>query len=173
MTDPPQYPVYPYPPPYYPAAPYFPGPPRRPGLTTAAVVLMWVLFGLGLAGGLGSAFVLVFRQDLFAEFFPGLADWIPLVLLVTLVQTVLFAALRGLFAVRIMRRSASARTGALVLESVSIGFQVIAQVLLFSAMLPVESGRSVTFQFDCTGIILSILILCFLGPARSARWCDR
>jgi hypothetical protein len=165
--------VYPYPQPYYPAAPWPPGPPRRPGLTTAAVVLMWILFGLGLFSGLGSAFVLVFRRELFAEAVPGLADWIPLVLLVTLVQTALFAALRGLFAVRIMRRSASARTGALALEGVSIGYQVIAQVLLFSAMVPVEPGRSVSFQFDCTGIILSILILCFLGSARSARWCDR
>jgi hypothetical protein len=167
--------VYPWPPPYYPPAPYPAGPPgpHRPGLTTAAVVLMWVLFGLGLLGGLVSTLVLVFDREMFSEVFPGLADRIPLVLLVTLVQTALFAALRGLFAVRIARRSASARTGALVVEGVSIGYQLIAQVVLFSAMLPVDPGRSVSVRFDCTGVVLSILVLCFLGSARSARWCDR
>lgn len=170
---PPQYPVYPTYPSQYPYA--WAQPPRRPGLTTAAVVLIWVQVGLGLIAGVATAYSLTANRDVFAAFVPGLADWVPLVLLLFSAQALLFAALRSLFAVRIMRRSRSARHGAIVVEAVAIAFQVTWQMVLYSASMPahVESGRSFTFQFDCTGIILSILILCFLGPARSARWCDR
>ncbi|GAA2269543.1 hypothetical protein GCM10009853_023920 [Glycomyces scopariae] len=176
MADPPQYPVYHYPP-QYPPYPYqfapYPQPPRRPGLTTAAVVLMWILVGLGLLNGVLWAVSLTANADLFVRFYPGLEGWTPLVLLLSSVQALGLAALRSLFAVRIMRRSASARRGALAVEGVSIGLQVVAQMVLFSAMAPLQEGGTFTYQFDCTGIILSILVLCFLGAARSARWCDR
>jgi len=170
MADPPQYPVYSYPPDPY-TQPSFPGPPRRPGLTTAAVVLMWILFGLGLCGGIGTAVTLTAARDLFETTYPAFAGWTPLVLLVWSVQALAFAGLRGLFAVRIMRRSASARRGALAVEGVSITFQVVSQAVLFSAMFPVQEGAGFGFRFDCTGIVLSILVLCFLGGARSAQWC--
>lgn len=175
MADPPQYPVYPSYPPQYPYPPQYWQPPRRPGLTTAAVVLMWVQVGLGLLGGITTAYSLTAGRDVFVEVVPGLADWVPLVLLLFSLQALLFAALRSLFAVRIMRRSASARRGALALEGASIGVQLAWQMVLYSASMPyhLEQGTSFTFNFDCTGIILSILVLCFLGPARSARWCDR
>lgn len=166
MTAPPHYPMYPYPPYYY-------QPPRRPGLTTAAVVLMWILFGLGILSGISTALTLTVGRDQFVEVVPGLADWIPLVLVVWSVQTVVFSVLRARFALKIMGRSRSARQGALILETISIGFQVLAQMLLLAAMLPVREGVSFNFQFDCTGIVLSILVLCFLGSARSAWWCDR
>ncbi len=74
--------------------------------------------------------------------------------------------LRARFAVGIVGRSASARRDVLILEAVSIRFQVLAQVTLFAA----REGVSFNFQFDCTGIVLSILVLCFLG---SAWWWDR
>ncbi|MEU5870660.1 hypothetical protein AB0A73_03765 [Glycomyces sp. NPDC047369] len=172
MADPPQYPVYSFPPQYPYPAPYW-QPPRRPGLTTAAVVLMWVQVGLGLLAGITWAITLTVNVDLFARMFPGLADWTPLVLLLTSVNALVFAALRTLFAVRIGRRSASGRSGALVVEGVSIGVQVVSQAVMAAAIMPIERGTSVNVQFDCTGIILSILILCFLGAAKSARWCDR
>jgi hypothetical protein len=174
LTDPPQYLMDPRSPQCrrYPTALYH-QPPRRPGLTTAAVVLMWVLFGLGLLSGLMTALALTVGRDVFAVAVPALADWIPLVLVVWTVQTVAFAVLRARFALRIMRRSASARRGAFIVEGFGIGFQVIAQAALFAAVFPVPEGTSFSFQFDCTGIVLSILVLCFLGSARSAWWCDR
>ncbi|GAA1660950.1 hypothetical protein GCM10009830_02560 [Glycomyces endophyticus] len=177
MADPPQYPqypVYPYPPQHPYSAPYW-RPPRRPGLTTAAVVLMWIQVGLGLLGGITTAYSLTAGRDVFAELVPGLADWVPLVLLLFSMQALLFAALRSLYAVRIIGRSASARRGALVVESAAIGVQVVWQAVLYGASMPyhLEQGTSFNFQFDCTGIVLSVLILCFLGPSASARWCDR
>lgn len=172
MTDHPQYPVYPHPPYYAYPTPHY-QPPRRPGVTTAAVVLIWILFGLGILGGLMLGVSMTVGRDQFVQLVPGLADWIPVVLVVWAVQTIVFAVLRARLASGIMRRSASARRGALIVESISIGFQVAAQAVLFAAMLPVREGTNFTFQFDCTGLILSILVLCFLGTARSAWWCDR
>ncbi|MFB9658554.1 hypothetical protein ACFQS3_20155 [Glycomyces mayteni] len=171
MAVPPQYPVYPYPPGPY-AYPYG-GPPRRPGLTTTAVVLMWVQVGLGLLGGIGTAVTLTAGRDVFEDFYPGLAAWVPLVLLVSAVQALGFAALRGLFAVGIMDRRASARRGAFAVEGVSIAFQIAWQAVFLAALRPAGGGVGVNIQFDCTGIVLSVLILCFLGATKSARWCDR
>lgn len=166
VTAPPQYPMYPHPPQYH-------RPPHRPGLTTAAVVLVWILFGMGILNGLMTVLALTIGRDLYTELFPGLADWIPLVLLVWSAQTAVFAVLRARFASRIMRRSASARQGALITEGFSIGVQLLVQTLLLAAMLPVQGDMRFSLQFDCTGIVLSILVMCFLGAARSAWWCDR
>jgi hypothetical protein len=94
----------------YPALlpPFMPIPERMPGMTVAAVVLVWVMLGVGDCGGvvlpvhgvLGEAMVDGGLQ-------PGLLTEILVIALVLIVGSVLL----GVFAVKIKRRSNGARIG--------------------------------------------------------------
>jgi hypothetical protein len=77
--------------------------------------------------------------------------------------------------VGIARRSARARRGAIWVESIALAFQVAylaVSFAAFSSIQPVE-GYSYNYTFDCTGLVLPILVICFLSASRSLWWCDR
>ena len=168
---PPQYPVYPYPPAGHPYGP--PPPARMPGLTTTSVVLLWVMAGFGGLNALVVIPMAVFLPDLFEAAFPNLGPWMPALVAVTFSQALAWAMLRGFLAVKIARRSARARRAAIVVESIGMAFQVALAVVMFSALAADPPDGGFRYSFDCTGIVLPILVLCFLTTARSRQWCDR
>ncbi|GAA2263834.1 hypothetical protein GCM10009853_016400 [Glycomyces scopariae] len=155
-----------------------------PGLTSTAVVLLWVLLGVGACGSVylpvSGYFTTAWADD---GLEPGLGAVIAVSSAVLLVLTVA----RGLFAVRIRRRSARARTGAIAAESVGLAV-ALASWFVAGALAPVTSTTDtgagletttsygpnvVAIAYTCPGIILSILVIVFLSTAPSRSWCDR
>jgi hypothetical protein len=143
-----------------------------PGLTTAAVVLLWVMFGFGLIGPLSMILLAVFQRDLLIGMFSALGSELPVLVAVMVVQGILWAIMRGFLAVRIARRSARARTAAFAVESVALAFQVAFAIVLVSAVAAASPGGGFRVNFDL-GIALPILVICFLSTTRSRQWCDR
>lgn len=184
MTDPsqsqPQPPGpqwHPHPPRQYPPPPGYgyglpPGPPRMPGVTLTAVILLWVGFATGIcnaAVALGSFGIIRFALGMeLAEL--GVVDLVAAGAGVVL--NLAFLVLRPVFAVLIGRRSASARKGAVIAEYVYFG---VSAVLLFWSMQSQfdASGESMHVSLDCTGVIAPILIIAFLEASRSKWWCSR
>jgi hypothetical protein len=145
-----------------------------PGLTTTAVVLLWVMFGFGALGTLSMVLFMAFWPDLLATVYSGLGPMLPVIVAVFVAQGLAWTIMRGFLAVGIARRSARARTAAFVVETVGMAFQVAFAIVLFSAVtadLP-ETG-SFRYSFDCTGIVVPILVICFLANDRARQWCDR
>jgi hypothetical protein len=145
-----------------------------PGLTTTAVVLLWVMFGFGLLGTMFTGLFLALWPDLFKAAYSGLGPMLPVIMAVILAQGLAWTIMRGFLAVKITRRSARARTAALVVETIGMAFQVAFAIVLLSAVtadLP-DTG-SFRYSFDCTGIVVPILVICFLSNARARQWCDR
>lgn len=170
--QPPQYPVYPYPPPHYAYRP----PPKAgmPGLTTTAVVLLWVMFAIGALGTLTTGLVIAVWPDLIKSLYSGMGPLLPVIMAAIVVQGLVWTIIRGFIAVGIARRSARARTAAFVVETIGIAFQVAFAIVLFSAVtteLPDTGGFR--YSFDGTGIVLPILVICFLANDRARQWCDR
>lgn len=170
MTVPPPH----YPPPY---PPYWqPQRPRMPGLTTTAIVLMWVMAALSVVAGLLTGVALAALQPATSSpLVATLGDWAVWLMGVTALQGLVWAALRAYFAVGIARRSARARRGAIWVESIGLVFQLAYLAASVAALSTVrlEAGYSYNFTFDCTGIALPVLVICFLSASRSLWWCDR
>lgn len=142
-----------------------------PGLTTAAVVLLWIRVGLGGLGMLAMLGFALFGPDALDAMFIGVG---PVLIYVMAAQGLVWAALRAYLAVKIARRSASARMAAIVVESMGMAFDVTFAILLFNAVVASRpAGSGFNINFDCTGIIVGILVICFLTTARSRQWCDR
>jgi hypothetical protein len=92
-----------------------------PGSTKGAVVLLWILFGLGICGSGALAagyFALTALEDQGDVVIPS--SYV-LYLVVAVVQAVIWTVLRAVFAVKIARRSAGARKGAVIFEIVNVG----------------------------------------------------
>lgn len=169
------------PPPHYSRNPYLPpelqyrppGPPRMPGLTTTAVVLLWVMVAFSTLGALFTIPMVFAGSDFLDLFGPDAA----LLLTISAAQGLVWAGLRAYLAVKIWRRSRAARSAAFIVESAGLACQLVFAVLLFnsftSAMETPREGMSYSFSFDCTGLVLPILVMCFLATARSRWWCDR
>jgi hypothetical protein len=52
--------------------------------------------------------------------------------------------------------------------------QVVLSVLIYNAtMSQVSHFSSYNISFDCTGLVVPILVICFLSTNRSRWWCDR
>ena len=163
MTVPPH--PHPYPPPGYPYGP--PPPPRMPGLTTTAIVLMWVMVTLSVFGALLTIPVLAVIDGPFGT-------RVTVLTAITAGQGLIWAGFRAYFAVKIARRSSSARTMAIVVEAVAMACQLVLTVLIFNAtMSQVAKSSSYNISFDCTGLVLPVLVICFLSANRSRWWCDR
>lgn len=163
MTVPPH--PHPYPPPGYPYGP--PPPPRMPGLTTTAIVLMWVMVTL-------SAFGALLTMPVLAVIDGPFGTRVTVLTAITAGQGLIWAGFRAYFAVKIARRSSSARTMAIVVEAVAMACQVVLSVLILDAtMTQVSRFPHTSVSFDCTGIVLPILVICFLSTNRSRWWCDR
>jgi hypothetical protein len=145
-----------------------------PGWTTTAVVLMWVMVAISSLSALFVIPVVVFLPDAFDLMFDMMGPDAALLVTVTAAQALAWAGIRAYLAVKIARRSASARTAALVVEPAGMVFQLVMAILLFNAtMANVPDGMNYSFNFDCTGIVLPVLVICFLATARSRQWCDR
>ncbi|MFG3342491.1 hypothetical protein [Glycomyces sp. NPDC048151] len=168
-VPPPQHPAYPHPQPGQPYGP--PQPPRMPGLTTTAVVLLWVTVAISTFGALMTIPVLLTEPETLGMLGPDAT----LLVSVGAVQGVVWAGLRAYLAVKIARRSRAARTAAFVVESAGMACQLVLALLIFDSITPLapRDGMSVNYTFDCTGLVLPILVMCFLATARSSWWCDR
>jgi hypothetical protein len=145
-----------------------------PGLTTTAVVMLWVMFGLGLLGALSNGFFVLLRPELLRATYPAMGSMVSLIMGLMAVQALIWAVARGFLAYKITKRSARARTATFAVEAVGMAFQVAFTFILFRAFtadLP-ETG-SFRFSFDCTGIVVPILVICFMANERSRQWCDR
>lgn len=168
-VPPPRYPEYPYPPPPFQYGP--PRPPRMPGLTTTAVVLLWVMVALNAFGALLTIPMFAFGPDTFASFFGPEAAQLAIV---AAAQGLAWAIVRAVLAVKIARRSAWARKAAFVVEGIGMAFQLTFAVLIVNAtMANLPENGSYSLNFDCTGIVLPVLVICFLSAERSRQWCDR
>jgi hypothetical protein len=156
----------PYPPPNYAFGP--PPPPRMPGLTTTAIVLMWAMVALSTIGAVLTIPLLAIGGG------PLLGARLTALTAITAGQGLIWAGFRAYFAVKIARRSGSARTMAIVVEAVALACQLLLSVLIFNAtMSQVSKYSSYNINFDITGLVLPILIVCFLSANRSRWWCDR
>lgn len=168
-VPPPQYPEYPYPPPPFQYGP--PPPPRMPGLTTTAVVLLWVMVALNTLGALLTIPMFALGPDTFASYFGPEAVQLAVV---AAAQGLAWAIVRAVLAVKIARRSAWARKAAFVVETVGMAFQLTFAVLIVHVtMANLPEDMSYRINFDCTGIVLPVLVICFLSSTRSLQWCDR
>ncbi|MFC3493269.1 hypothetical protein [Glycomyces rhizosphaerae] len=168
-VPPPQYPEYPYPPPLFPYGPS--SPPRMPGLTTTAVVLLWVMVALNALGALLTIPMFAFGPGTFTSLFGPEAVQLAIV---AAAQGLAWAIVRAVLAVKIARRSAWARKAAFVVEGTGMAFQLTFAVLIFNAtMADLPENGSYSLNFDCTGIVLPVLVIYFLSSTRSLQWCDR
>jgi hypothetical protein len=142
-----------------------------PGLTTTAVVLLWVMVTLSTFGALVTIPMLAFRPDTFAALIgPAAVQWS----IIAAAQGFAWAIVRAVLAVKITRRSAWARKAAFVVEAVGLAFQLTFAVLILNTtMADLPEGASYNLNFDCTGIALPVLVICFLSSSRSLQWCDR
>ncbi|GAA2136671.1 hypothetical protein [Glycomyces algeriensis] len=167
----------------YPPPPFMPE--RAPKTTTAAVVLLWVMLGIGACGSLSFP---VFGYLVEAWTDDGLQPGLGTAIGVIAAALILWSALRGVFAVRIKRRRRSARIGAIVLEATGLAFTVLAWFWTTALIGPVtrtvatDSGMETTtsngldptsLMVSLPGIVPSILITVFLSQQDSKRWCDR
>jgi hypothetical protein len=171
LAVPPHHPAYHYPPPYW-----QPQRPRMPGLTTTAIVLMWVMVALSVITGLFALLTLLLPQSAgMSMVFEPLGEWAVWLIAFTVLQGLVWAGLRAYFALGIAKRSAKARRGAVWVEAIGLVFQLGYMGVAFAALSSVrlESGYSYNFTFDCTGLVLPILVICFLSASRSLWWCDR
>ncbi|WP_157930822.1 hypothetical protein [Glycomyces xiaoerkulensis] len=172
-----------YPPPPYPPQPV---PERMPGMTTAAVVFLWIQFGFGACGTLAlGGSVLMMQVGNLAG--PG---GISILFFLYVLQGIVWTVLRGVFAVKIKRRSGRARTAAVVLEAVGLALMVASWVLsaampgAMMGAMPYGSDMEVTTSAEASGMIggvvggligvaMSILTMAFLSTPDSRRWCNR
>ncbi|MEU5155282.1 hypothetical protein [Glycomyces sp. NPDC021274] len=166
-------------PPLPPAPP--PGPPlgsapeTMPGSTKGAVVLLWILFGFGICGGALSVVgytMLAGLEDTGDVVIPS--SFMPF-LIASIVQILVWTVLRAIFAVRIAKRSASARKGAIILELVGLGLAVLSW--LFTPEVEVTNGAATsntagTVIGAVIGIALAAIIISLLSTADSKRWCN-
>jgi hypothetical protein len=166
---------------YPPAPPPPPGPPlgavpeKMPGTTKGAVVLLWILFGFGICGGAASAFGYYGLSQLEEQGDVVIPDSFMPFLIASIVQIVIWTVLRAVFAVRIANRSAGARKGAIILESVGVLLGIVSW--LFTPDIEVTgttaAGNTASSVVGALiGIALAAIIIGLLSTADSKRWCS-
>ncbi|WP_460498288.1 hypothetical protein [Glycomyces tarimensis] len=174
-----------------PYQPYIPPPPQyqyqpasgfsaMPGGGKGAVVLLWILFGFGICAGLIAIVALVGIFTVLSSSSNALGvvqSEYPLLLpvfVVMVLQVVAWTILRGVFAVRIIRRSSSARSGAVALEVIGIALTIVSTLVLMSMEIDGEplSGTG-DLGGTCIGLILSGIVIGLLSTTDMREWCDR
>ncbi|MDN3241321.1 hypothetical protein [Glycomyces tritici] len=169
MSNPPLPPAPP------PGPPLGSGPETIPGSTKGAVVLLWILFGFGICGGALSVFgytALVALEDTGDVVIPS--SFMPF-LIASIVQILIWTVLRAIFAVRIAKRSAGARKGAIILELVGLALAVVSWI--FTPEVEVTGASTAgntagTVIGAVIGIALAAIIIGLLSTADSKRWCN-
>jgi hypothetical protein len=164
----------------YPPAPP-PGPPlgavpeKMPGTTKGAVVLLWILFGFGICGGAFSVFGYSVLSTLEEQGDAVIPDSFMPILIASMVQVVIWTVLRAVFAVKIAHRSASARLGAIILESVGVLLGIVSWLITPDIEVTGTSTASSAASGivgAVIGIALAAIIIGLLSTADSKRWCS-
>lgn len=171
MTNPPLPPAPP------PGPPLGSGPETMPGTTKGAVVLLWIMFGLGICGGALSVFgytVLAALEDTGDVVIPS--SFMPL-LIAGIVQAVIWTVLRGIFAVRIAKRNAGARMGAIILEAVGVVIGIVSWILTPEVEVTGTADAGANAASGMVGMVIGIalaaIIIGLLSTADSKRWCNQ
>jgi hypothetical protein len=147
-----------------------------PGTAKAAVVLLWVLFGFGVCGGVVAAVVILTLSTLDTQVDIVFPSWYMPFLVAVILHMTIWTVLRGVFAVKIAKRSASARTGAIILELVGVALGIASWILtpqLDVAAAGAESNTAGTMANAIIGIAIALVIVGLLSTQDSKRWCDR
>lgn len=159
-------------------------PQRMPGPTGTAVVLLWVMLGLGACGSLAAP-LLGYLAEAWTDdgLQPGLGAAIAVIALVLAACTVL----RGVLAVKIKRRSHGARKGAILLEAAGLALTAAAWFVTTALIGPVARTTETASGLETTtstgpdpttvasslpGVVLSVLIIVLLSLPDSKRWCE-
>ncbi|THV30138.1 hypothetical protein [Glycomyces paridis] len=161
-----------------PLPPFPPGPApgAMPGATRAAVVLLWIGVGFGVCGGLASLFgaaTLGALEDDGQVILPE--SFMPL-LVVSIVQITVWTVLRGVFAVKIARRSATARKGAVILEAVGLALSLVSWVVTPDIEVvgaPTQTNEGAAMVGAVLGAAVAAVVIGTLMSEASRRWCDR
>jgi hypothetical protein len=167
---------------YPPTPPLPPGPPlgsvpeTMPGSTKGAVVLLWILFGFGICGGAASVFgyaMLASMEEAGDVVIPS--SFMPF-LVASIIQILVWTVLRGIFAVRIAKRSAGARKGAIILEIVGLGLGILSWIFTPEVEMTgaADAGSSAASGLigAIIGTALAAIIIGLLSTADSKRWCN-
>jgi uncharacterized membrane protein len=164
------------PPPAAPPPPPMSAPESMPGTTKGAVVLLWILFGFGICGGVLTLVGFATLSALDTQGDVEIPSSFMPFLVASIVQVIIWTVLRGVFAVRIAKRSASARKGAIILELVGIGLGILSWI--FTPEIEVTgadaaSNTASTMIGMVLGIALALVLVGLLSTQDSKRWCDR
>ncbi|MDA1361715.1 hypothetical protein O1R50_18955 [Glycomyces luteolus] len=167
---------YPPPPPPPPGPPLGSVPETMPGSTKGAVVLLWILFGFGICGGALSVFgyaALAALEDSGDVMIPS--AFMPF-LVASIIQIIIWTVLRAVFAVRIAKRSAGARKGAIILEAVGLGLSLLSWIFTPEVEVTGAADAGSTAASGLIGAIIGIalaaIIIGLLSTADSKRWCN-
>jgi hypothetical protein len=147
-----------------------------PGTTKGAVVLLWILFGFGICGGVLGVVGYAGLAALETQGDIVIPSSLMPFLIASTIQIVIWTVLRGVFAVKIAKRSAGARTGAIILELVGVGLGILAWI--FTPEVEVSGAEASTNAASgmigaIIGIALAAIVIALLSTADSKRWCDR
>lgn len=162
-----------------PRPPYDPAPvfTNMPGSGKGAVVLLWIMFGFGICGGLGVVVATSTLLNLSAAQLDQVLSrqpWVLVVMVLSVLQIVVWTILRGVFAVKIPRRSRSARSGAVALEVLGIIVSIATWVILANIATPgPATGGPGEQTGSCIGLVLSLVIIGLLSTRDMHEWCDR
>ncbi|MEV3938355.1 hypothetical protein AB0K52_20555 [Glycomyces sp. NPDC049804] len=167
---------YPPPPPAPPPGPPLGAAPESmPGSTKGAVVLLWILFGLGICGSGALAFSYSLLSTLEEQgdvVIPS--SYVPY-LVVAIVQAVIWTVLRAVFAVKIAKRSAGARKGAVIFEIINVGLALLSWIFApqveYTGAEP-AGGAAGGLIGAVIGIAMAAVIIGLLSTADSKRWCN-
>ncbi|WP_335986186.1 hypothetical protein [Glycomyces sp. MUSA5-2] len=168
---------HPQPPRQYPPPPGYgyglpPGPPRMPGVTLTAVIMLWIGFAMGICNATATLAAFGFLRFALGSDLGGMGALALAAAGVAIAMNMAFLVLRPVFAVMIWRRSASARKAAVIAEYVYFGVSAVMVFLSMQSQFD-ASGESMHVSLDCTGVIAPILIIAFLEASRSKWWCSR
>ncbi|MCC3763943.1 hypothetical protein K3N28_12795 [Glycomyces sp. TRM65418] len=165
-----------HPPPPAAPPPPIPTPETMPGTTKAAVVLLWILFGFGICGGIGALVGYAGLSTLESQGDVEIPSSFMPYLVASIVQLLIWTVLRGVFAVKIAKRSASARKGAVILELVGVALGILAWILTPEVeVVGADAATNTASSLISTiiGIALAGIVIGLLSTQDTKRWCDR
>ncbi|HEX2145737.1 MAG TPA: hypothetical protein VHG10_14650 [Glycomyces sp.] len=151
-------------------------PETMPGTTKAAVVLLWIAFGLGICGGVATVASYAVLSSMESAGDVSIPPSFMPLLVASIIQIIVWTVLRGVFAVRIAKRSAAARKGAIILEAVGVGLGILSWIItpeLEIAGADTTSNTASTMIGVFVGFALAAIIIGLLSTQDSKRWCDR
>ncbi|GAB3220099.1 hypothetical protein GCM10027447_04070 [Glycomyces halotolerans] len=154
-----------------------------PGVTKAAVVLLWVMFGFGTCGAVFTVIGITFLARLGLA---GMPTAVGVLFVLGIVQGLVWTVLRAVFAVKIARRRSTGSRGVIALEVVGLVLAVVSSVasfVWFTHLLNdtmTASGVEASTSSNAGGMFgtvfgaaLSCVVIGLLLTQDSRNWCDR